>query len=388
MDKRHKVIILKTTYNCNMRCIYCYHEESGYINKSMTPELLHRLVDLIIADGYRSVTYIFHGGEPLLLGIDFYNDVLNYIRNRHLEAGTSWKINIQSNLTLLNEDYIKLFHEFGMKVGFSFDGLTNEKTRGYTDLILEKLKLAIDYREQGMDIMGGCILMLNRYNYENIVNEIRYLDSLGLKILNVHLCFDQGAAHKMGQSILLTGDEMFEAYKNLFEYWLFNPGGINVANTERFVKMVLLKETFLCENTICNGKWIGVNPQGDVYMCGRWYDPKYSYGNIFKDDSISKMHFTPVFQEMLKQSNERRMKCMKDCEIFNLCRGGCDLIHLLYGSMTDVSERNIICQFTRKFLPYVTSRLKELSGSDSKYMVNTYKRFRRRDNNETDTYYL
>ena len=69
-------LILKVTDACNLRCKYCYNSEKKYVNNIMSLDRFAKLLELLHAD-YSVVHVIWHGGEPLTAGLDFYRQALD-----------------------------------------------------------------------------------------------------------------------------------------------------------------------------------------------------------------------------------------------------------------------------------------------------------------------
>ena len=119
---KHINILVMPTDSCNMNCIYCFHSPYHKSKGHMSYTLLQKLYDITFRD-YKSVTFIWHGGEPLLMGVEFYRKAIEMQRKYY---GMKIKNRMQSNLTLLNEDIVKFFKNNGVTVGSSFDGCKNE----------------------------------------------------------------------------------------------------------------------------------------------------------------------------------------------------------------------------------------------------------------------
>ncbi|WP_239115656.1 FxsB family cyclophane-forming radical SAM/SPASM peptide maturase [Planotetraspora kaengkrachanensis] len=122
--------ILKIHSRCDLACDYCYVYEmadSSWKNrpKRMPAEVVaaaaERIGEHARAHGLPEVEVILHGGEPLLAGVDFIREIVTLIRSATGEH-TRVAVTLQTNATLLNVSYLRLFDELGIKVGVSLDG--------------------------------------------------------------------------------------------------------------------------------------------------------------------------------------------------------------------------------------------------------------------------
>lgn len=132
-------ILILPTDACNMNCVYCFHKPYSHDFEKIEIQTIQHLID-ITAPYYDCVNIIWHGGEPLLMGLEFYKEVID-IQHRY-----DCKINnsIQSNLTLLTPEMADFFAASNIGVSGSFDGVCNEQLRGYSEAILSGRQLMFD----------------------------------------------------------------------------------------------------------------------------------------------------------------------------------------------------------------------------------------------------
>ena len=122
-------IILKIAGRCNINCDYCYmyqHADQSFKNKpSVMPlEIFCKSIDEIARCakkyGWLNIKLTMHGGEPLLVGKKYFSDALEYTHDKL--AFTAVTISLQSNGTLIDDEWISLFQKYQLKVGISLDG--------------------------------------------------------------------------------------------------------------------------------------------------------------------------------------------------------------------------------------------------------------------------
>ena len=117
--------IIKPTYSCNLRCKYCYlSNETKRQSKLFDLEFAKRIIDqmkqMLQVKPRRKITIIWHGGEPMLWGINNYRAIFAYMRQEF--AGYEVQNSMQTNLSLVNDEWIDLFLQYNVRVGFSLDG--------------------------------------------------------------------------------------------------------------------------------------------------------------------------------------------------------------------------------------------------------------------------
>ena len=112
-------VVIKPTLFCNESCSHCYHTPDERVRGEMSLETLDRLMGMVASE-YQAVWFIWHGGEPLLLGTDFYRRAMAL--QKKYAAGKRIENTIQTNGTLVTEEWCGLFTENNFLVGISLDG--------------------------------------------------------------------------------------------------------------------------------------------------------------------------------------------------------------------------------------------------------------------------
>jgi uncharacterized protein len=123
-------ILLKIASRCNLACDYCYvyeHQDQSWRHRPrlMRDEILEvvteRIIEHAAAHQLRTVQVVFHGGEPLLAGPEYLDRAARLLRRVEV-TGTRVELSVQTNGVLLTDDFLSVFHEWGIHVGVSLDG--------------------------------------------------------------------------------------------------------------------------------------------------------------------------------------------------------------------------------------------------------------------------
>jgi len=187
--------IVKVASRCNLNCSYCYvynREDSTWKNKpaAMSDDIFHACVDRIreycARSGQRAVNIVFHGGEPCLVGAERLSKWWTYAAER-LGEGLRVRFTIQTNGTLLNEEWIEVFRRHEITVGISVDGpqevndqfRVDHAGRSSYDKTINGIVLA---RDAGIRLYLLCVvqpgqdgLRIHRFLMSLGVNRISYL---------------------------------------------------------------------------------------------------------------------------------------------------------------------------------------------------------------------
>jgi uncharacterized protein len=120
----NKTVIVKVTSGCNLECSYCYYHPSRG-NKApfvvMSKDLLNHLIEQVLVTIPGNIGFIWHGGEPLLAGRDFFEAILTQ-QERFRKEDRIVTNSIQTNATLLNDEWVDFLYGNDFDIGVSIDG--------------------------------------------------------------------------------------------------------------------------------------------------------------------------------------------------------------------------------------------------------------------------
>lgn len=296
---------------CNMNCKYCFHQPYYNTKSKMSIDTVEKLLS-ISAPFYEKLNIIWHGGEPLLMGMDFYKDVIRLEQSYQCKIDNS----IQSNLTLLTPEWADFLISNNIYISGSFDGVDNDVLRGNSDKIINGRQMIVDRGQR-----CGLIMVVSGVNINNLIDSYRLFKKLNVNI-SLNLYLDQKDNGK--RELLLDPIVTVEKLKNLFEYWAEDINGcISISYFKNILEYILHGKKSLCSFTSCLRRWIGIRHNGDIVPCNRFFPGCYNFGNVFNYNSIDEAFESEGFGLLLSQSILRREKC-KSCRIYDFCNGGCN----------------------------------------------------------------
>jgi len=323
-------IIAKTTHGCNQNCKYCMIFEDA--DKSFMDSITLENTIVKTADfnkEFGSSGFIWHGGEPLLMGLDFYKQVIE-IQNKI--PNHKFRNSIQTNGILL-ENYIDFFVKNNFHVGISLDGI--EETHNYLrplknnqpsfNKTLNAIKLAKKHK-----IGGGVIMVLNKITAAKI-NEIYdfFKENEINHQLNPQIPAGQALVNKdLGLDSVTVGNIM----KDYFDKW-FNDYTEPILHVDPFThimynlgvsqnKKLILNYPISCTHSNnCSSNFFSVGPNGDIYPCGRFNGDKEFYMGNININSLFEANESKV-QEIFKQREKGLDEC-KECDYVRICNSGC-----------------------------------------------------------------
>lgn len=266
------------------------------------------------------VYFTFQGGEPLLSGIDFFEQFIE-LCNKY-KGGAKVSISVQTNGTLINDSWCKFFAKNGILVGVSLDG----------DEELNSYRVYPDGTNSYNDIMHG-IELLKKYNVQfnvlsvltsrlaqNIRKSYRFFKQNGLSYLQYIPClnpFDEKNEFAMS-------NEDYASYLNstfkIYYNDVMRGTLISIRQLDNYRLLAGGKSAEQCGmNGPCATQFV-VEGDGSVYPCDFYCTDEWLLGNI-NDSSFNDLYNTKKTVDFVKSSFVVKEEC-KSCEFFSLCRGG------------------------------------------------------------------
>lgn len=325
--------VMKPTLDCNLGCLYCYVGDTDSQETRMNDTTLSHSITKVLDFGEdRAVEFIWHGGEPLLMGKGFYEKVVEIQKT----VGKDRTIinSMQSNGTLLTEDFADFLDINNFQIGFSLDGppeLHNamrpyKKDSGggpsYDDVVYA-MNLARKRKIGGI----GAISVLNKASVGKVVDIYDFFKKSCLNLKFISLSCSGRAKDNYGD-LSISPKEYATAMIALFDRWVFDKDhedGIKL-NVE---PLGLIIRNMLAENPIgcnysgsCRNNFVAIGPNGEIYSCGKFIGKdELCLGNINEID-VNQAFKSEVYREMQKRTIENMGDC-SSCAYGKICNAGC-----------------------------------------------------------------
>lgn len=311
---------------CNLSCSYCYYLQKKNLFSSvkvMDANLLESVIrQQIEATTEPVVTFSWHGGEPLIAGIDFFRKAIE-LQQKYCPPGKTIRNAVQTNGILINESWCRFFadHDFG--VGLSLDGPEELHNRFRVDKdgsgTFRKVMHAFDLLVMhGVDPEILCVIHSKNVNYPKEV--YRFFSSLGISFLT----FIPLVARVNGRVTEDSADpEAFGAFLcTVFDEWQQNGiGQIKIQIIEEALRMAFNIPHSLCIfRPECGGIPV-IEHNGNFYSCDHYVAGEHLVGNI-QERTVSAMLDCDRQKIFGRQKASLPQYCLK-CEVLGMCHGEC-----------------------------------------------------------------
>ena len=318
-------IILKVTDACNLRCKYCYNSETAYTKNCLPLEKFEKLLKVLLT-GYNMIHIIWHGGEPLSVGLPYFRQAMDIERRFFIENGITIENSVQTNGTLIDKEWIDFFKEHNFKVGISFDGIENEKYRGQTEKTLKAFRLL-----QEAGISFGCNAVVADDDYDVKAN-YRFFKDKGISFEFSPLLSEGGGKHMPSPQCVRYAGKMCD----LFDQWIYDREGVSLRTFSLYINLASGGRFRLCTCASCHMKYLSIDPDGTVYNCARSGIGNYPFGNIDDFETTAQIFSSQGAKKLITGSVLRREKCKESCEYFHACAGGCADIAIMENGLENI----------------------------------------------------
>ena len=348
--------IVKPTHDCNLRCEYCYIEENAERGRMSSKTLLNTLDQVSEASGDEEAHFIWHGGEPLLMGLEFFKEIAT-LSDKLRKKGKEISNSIQTNGTLVTEellDFIEAKKDFYL--GFSLDGSQeiNDKTRVYANgkgafnEIFAGIKRA---RNRKGSVGSGVITVVNQRNLPHLeeIYDFFNQERINLKLNPVIDAADK----KFG----ISPKEYASAMNQLFDRWIEDYNAIDVDPFTQIMGNFMTGRPSGCNySKSCQENFISIGPQGDIYPCGRFDGlTNYWMGNINNPRGLAGALNSDIRKNLQSRSEEKLTEC-KSCDYVPICNGGCPHNALIGG---DINKKDPYCSAYKTIFKHIEEKVHE-----------------------------
>lgn len=353
-------LIIKITHRCNLDCQYCYENISE--GEDMSIETFKELIYKIFKHSSKqTILIVFHGGEPTLVKNEWFIEAVEYTEKISTKYLKKARFSIQTNLFSIEEKKILLFKYLKISIGVSIDGpLSLGLLRGKNERVIENIKLV-----QSLGIKIGVLTTINHSNFNHFKEICLWLqESLLIK------SFKANVVMPVRSNVSIPGlntDQIFNANKAIIDFIIETRGeGLVEQNIKlEILRFFASKEELknlsfaLCRAKKCGAgrEIISITTEGGILPCGRlqWNDSSYNLGGIQEIESISSLiHYKKTVNLFHSYMKENWTNC-KNCHAQRTCSYGCQAFIIRTNN-----HSNIDCIPTKMRYDYYCERSTEL----------------------------
>lgn len=365
---------------CNLDCQYCYYLDKSEIYGGHEPRMSIDMLETVVkeyigANDVPEVTFNWHGGEPLVLGLDFYKKALEF--EQKYADGKIIHNTLQTNGTLITDEWADFLAKNDFLVGISIDGPADIHDRyrrdkgGYPtfDRVMAGL---MNLQRAGAEY--NTMSTVNKFSEGRGLEVYLFLKSLGSRFMQFmpvveHVKYPTDAKGKMNKRLRpfivnpSTEGAMLSPWSisdiaygkfmcDIFDYWVRNDVGryyVNLFDATLANWCGAMPGTCV-HARVCGGNAV-IEHNGDLYPCDHFVYPEYLLGNIRKTDIKTLMQSQKQTDFGLDKRSALPTKCAR-CKYLFACNGECPK-HRFNRTENGETGLNALCMGYFKFFDHV-----------------------------------
>lgn len=332
MPEDFQIFIKPVGAACNMRCSYCYYLDKMDLtdwsaNRRMNDNVLEACIKQhFLASSEDLVFFSWHGGEPLLAGIDFYRKAVE-IQKKYLPGGRKFINGIQTNGTLLDREWCKFFRSENFMVGISIDGTEELYNRHRLALngetafneVIRGLDLLIKH-----EILFEVLCVVSSSNADYPAEIYNFFKSWGARYMTFLPLVIRDTSAISGVDKKSVDPQKFGQFlSGIFDEWQANDvGEIKIQVIEETLGSAFSREHALCIFKRACGRVPVIESNGNFYSCDHFVDPDHLVGNILDKPLASLLEDSRQKAFGKAKSAALPGYCLR-CEYLAMCNGEC-----------------------------------------------------------------
>ena len=351
---------------CNIDCEYCFYLEKDMLyperqnNWRMSEKTLETYIkQQIAAQPSDKVQFAWQGGEPTLLGIEFYQKAVEFCEK--YGKGKQIFHAFQTNGILINDKWCQFFKRNNFLIGISIDG--PEKLHDYYRVTRNgkgthhKVVNAIELLKKH-NVEFNTLTVVNAENVKHPLQVYNYLKSTGSTFLQFIPLVERDSSYQNAeQQFLASPDQPFgkvtkwsvnpkeygDFLSTIYDYWIRNDiGKTFVQMFDTTLSSWVGQPASVCIFSKQCGHAFALEANGDLYQCDHYVYPEYKLGNIHKNSIAAMNNSNEARQFGFDKSETLNAKC-RDCRYLFACNGGCPK-HRFERGPSGKSDHNYLCE--------------------------------------------
>jgi uncharacterized protein len=386
---------------CNLACRYCYYLEKKQLYEKkesfrMSPQVLEAFIKQYIeSQDTPEVQFPWQGGEPTLLGIDFFQDVVRL--QKKYASGKKMTNTIQTNGILLDDRWCSFFTENQFLIGLSIDGPREFHDRYRVDHrqhpTFDKVMRGLEFLKKH-NTQFNTLTVVNETNSRYPLGVYRFLKEVGdgfMQFIPLVERKPDKKAKQLGLELSLPPVPREKDHASPVNPWSVKPkqfGEFYVQIFDEWIRQDVGKY-FVQFFDVALGNWMGVGSgvchfapkcghagalehNGDLYACDHYVYPRYKLGNIL-DQSITDVMTSPEQHKFGSDKFDALPKYCLECEVLFACNGECPK-HRFIRTPDGEPSLNYLCPAYKRIFQHMDTYMRIMaelvrSGREASYVT-------------------
>jgi uncharacterized protein len=364
-----QVMVKPVGASCNLNCAYCYYLSKNRLYPQDSPRMSEELLDeftrqYIHSQPGHKITFSWQGGEPTLMGLPFFRLAVE-LQKKYRRSGTRIHNSLQTNGTLLTNEWGQFFRENKFLIGISLDGPAcyhdvYRRDRGDRPTFSKTLKGISILNEN--KVQFNILTCVHAANVDHPLEVYRFLrDEISARFIQFIPIVerDNTSGYQEGNKVTkrsVTGLQYGKFLIEVFEEWVHRDvGKIFVQIFDVALGLWSGRKSGLCVFDETCGSALALEHNGDLYSCDHYVEPRCFLGNILEINLLD----LALSERQIRFGQDKRQSlpryCM-ECKVRFACNGGCPKNRVL---LTPSGEDglNYLCDGYKAFFEHIDRQM-------------------------------
>ncbi len=370
----YHVLTKPTGAICNLDCEYCFFLSKEMLYPGSRFQMAEELLELYIkqlleSHRTREVTVGWQGGEPTLMGLDFFKKSIEF-QHKHKKPDQIIQNTMQTNGTKLDDEWCQFFKENNFLIGISIDGpkqihdgyRVDKGGRGTFDTVMRGL----DYLKKHQ-VEFNVLTTVHAKNGDHPLEVYRFMrDEVKAEFIQFIAIVerDNELGYQQGNKVTdrsIKGDQYGRFLMAIYDEWVRNDvGKVFVQLFDVALGAWVGAPPSLCVFSPTCGNALALEHNGDLYSCDHFVEPDYLIGNI-KEQHMIDLVASPAQRKFGQDKLDTLPQYCLECEVRFVCHGGCPKNRFI---LTPDGEPglNYLCSGYRTFFNHIDETMKSMAS--------------------------
>lgn len=328
------IMIKPASSLCNLRCKYCFYADVVSHREVVSYGIMdNEKADIILTNIFCDlqrgdhVTFAFQGGEPTMAGLPYYEHFTSYVDS--IKNGVTVSYALQTNATLLTDEWCPLLKKYNFLLGISLDGMEtthnqcriDSQGKGTYKKVLDSIKLL---KKNKIEFN---ILMTLTKNMSRHPNQIwNFIVENDLRYVQFTPCLAP-FGDSINDQYAITPSKFADFYIQIFKKWkteLYNGNYYSIKLFDDLVNLLAYSQSNACGLTGNCSPQVVVEADGSVFPCDFYTVDKWCAGNLCAN-TLAGIMASPVYSQFLSRPRDRSL--CPSCRYYRMCNGSCERMH-------------------------------------------------------------
>jgi uncharacterized protein len=360
------LLIKPSGSDCNIDCKYCFYKarspEFGQGRQRMNQHVLEVLVKGYMQLGFPVVGFAWQGGEPTLMGVDFFESAVQ-LQKEYGREGQQVSNTLQTNGLLLDERWCRFFHDNNFLLGISIDGprefhdyyRVDHSGCGTFDRVIRAIENCRNHQ-----VEFNALILLNNRNVEHTDELFDFLIGNDITYLQFIPCIETDPATGKPADFSITPNQYGDFLCRLFDRWYdYGTEKLNIREFDSLLTYLVMGSHTICTYSKQCAGFVVIEHTGDAFCCEFFVGPKWRLGNIL-ETPLERLAVSANKRAFAREKQNLPGKCLV-CRYLDICRGGCMKDRVRWND--NLNRESYFCEGYKQFFDYTMPRFMQIAAA-------------------------